>query len=465
MSGYPLLFYRAASPGKGWKIMQTYSKEEILSMAEEENVEFIRLQFTDVFGNLKNKAITAGQLQRALNNELMFDGSAIDGFARGEESDMYLYPDPDTWVILPWRPQQGKVARMLCDVYTAKREPFAGDPRRVLKEAIAEAEELGYTFQVGPECEFFLFRTDEEGHPTTQTEEMERAGYFDIGPIDSGENARRDMVLTLEEMGFEIESSHHEQAPAQHEIDFMHDEALKTADNIVTFKMAVKTIARRHGQHATFMPKPKFDNNGSGMHLNMSLHKRGENIFRDDSAEEGISQEARWFIGGLMEHMKALTAILNPLVNSYKRLVPGYDAPVWISWSGRGRAPLLGIPVDRGDRTRVELRSPDSSANPYLAIAVLLRAGLDGIKRQIEPPAAVDGNVFAMSESERRAAGVESLPSTLMEAVCELERDELVQKALGKHIAPLYISAKKKEFLEYSAQVSEWEVARYLYKY
>ena len=308
-----------------------YTKEEILAFAEEENVEFIRLQFTDVFGNLKNMAITASQLERALNNEVMFDGSTIDGFERMGESDMYLYPDPDTWVILPWRPQSGKVARMLCDVYTVDRKPFEGDPRRVLKRAVEKAADMGYTFHVGPECEFFLFRTDEDGQPTTQTEEQERAGYFDIGPIDGGENARRDMVLTLEEMGFDIESSYHEMAPAQHEIDFSHDEALKTADNVVTFKMAVKTIARRHGQHATFMPKPKYGNNGSGMHLNMSLHRNGVNIFRDDDSPYGISQEALWFIGGVLEHIKGMTAVLNPLVNSYKRLVPGFDAPVWIS--------------------------------------------------------------------------------------------------------------------------------------
>ncbi|MBR5420395.1 MAG: type I glutamate--ammonia ligase [Lachnospiraceae bacterium] len=445
--------------------MAKYTKEEILALAEEENVEFIRLQFTDVFGNLKNKAITAVQLERALNNELMFDGSAIDGFARGTEADMYLYPDPDSWVILPWRPQHGKVARMLCDVYTADRKPFAGDPRRVLKLAIEKAAEMGYTFHVGPECEFFLFRIDEDGQPTTQTEEMERAGYFDIGPIDSGENARRDMVLTLEEMGFTIESSHHEQAPAQHEIDFSHDEAMQTADNVVTFKMAVKTIARRHGQHATFMPKPKYGNCGSGMHLNMSLHRNGENIFRNDADPEGISQEARWFIGGIMTHIKGMTAILNPLVNSYKRLVPGYDAPVWISWSGKGRGPLLGVPADKGPRARVELRSPDSAANPYLALAVVLRAGLEGIEKHIEPPAPVEGNLFTMPAEELKAMGVESLPTTLMEAVHSLEGDSLVQDALGPHIAPLYIEGKKKEFLEYSAQVSQWEVDRYLYKY
>ena len=442
--------------------MAKYTKEEILQIAEEENVEFIRLQFTDVFGNLKNLAITAGQLEKALDNDYMFDGSAIDGFARVEESDMYLYPDPDTWAILPWRPQSGKVARMLCNVYTAERKPFAGDPRRILKRAVEAAKEKGYVFHVGPECEFFLFQTGEDGEPTTLTNE--RAGYFDIGPVDTGENARRDMVLTLEEMGFDIESSHHEIASAQHEIDFHHDEALNTADNVMTFKMAVKTIARRHGQHATFMPKPKYGNNGSGMHMNMALFKDGKNLFNDPNGEGGISDLARYFIGGLIRHSKGMAAILNPLVNSYKRLVPGYDAPVWISW-GRGRGPMLRVPSMRGEDTHVELRSPDSAANPYLAMAVVLMAGLDGIENKIDPPAAIDGNISGMTEEELGAAGIESLPATLMEAIRELEKDELVKNTLGEHIAPLYISAKKKEFMEYSAQVSQWEVDRYLYKY
>jgi glutamine synthetase len=442
--------------------MAKYTKEEILQIAEEENVEFIRLQFTDVFGNLKNLAITAGQLEKALNNEYMFDGSAIDGFARVEESDMYLYPDVDTWAILPWRPQSGKVARMLCDVYTAERKPFAGDPRRILKRAVEAAKEKGYVLHVGPECEFFLFQTGEDGEPTTLTNE--RAGYFDIGPVDTGENARRDMVLTLEEMGFDIESSHHEIASAQHEIDFHHDEAVNTADNVMTFKMAVKTIARRHGQHATFMPKPKYGNNGSGMHMNMALFRDGKNLFNDPDGENGISDLARYFIGGLIRHSKGMTAILNPLVNSYKRLVPGYDAPVWITW-GRGRGPMLRLPLMRGEDTHVELRSPDSAANPYLAMAVALRAGLDGIENKIQPPAPIEGNVYDLSEAGRIAAGIESLPATLIEAVRELEKDDLVKDTLGEHIAPLYISAKRKEFLEYSAQVSQWEVDRYLYKY
>ncbi len=443
--------------------MGKYNKEDIMRMMEEENVEFIRLQFTDVFGNLKNIAITANHLERALNNECMFDGSSIEGFARIEESDMYLYPDFDTMTIFPWRPQHGKVARLICDVYGTDKTPFEGDPRYVLKRAIKEALEMGYTFNVGPECEFFLFQTDENALPTTIAHEQ--AGYFDLGPIDFGENARRDMVLNLEEMGFDIEASHHEVAPAQHEIDFRYDEALKTADNIMTFKLTVKTIARRHGQHATFMPKPKYGISGSGMHLNLSLSKDGKNIFQNADDKQGLSQEAYYFIGGIMKHMKGMTAIMNPLVNSYKRLVPGYEAPVHIAWSAKNRSPLIRIPAVRGEATRIELRSPDSAANPYLALAVALGAGMDGIKNKIEPPKSVDRNIFEMTQEERTACNIETLPTNLLDAIEELEKDPLVMNVLGPHIAPLYIEAKKNEWREYSSQVTNWEVDRYLYKY
>ena len=315
--------------------MKDYTKEDILRLAEEEDVEFIRLQFADIFGNLKNIAVTASQLKKALDNKCMFDGSSIEGFAGEEESDMCLYPDFSTFEIFPWRPQQGKVARMICDIRRPDGTPFEGDPRYVLKRAVKEAEKMGYTFNVGPECEFFLFHTDENALPTTIT--YEQAGYFDMGPLDFGENARRDMIMTLEAMGFEIEASHHECAPAQHEIDFKYDEALITADNIMTFKLAVKTIAKRHGLHATFMPKPKHGVCGSGMHINMSLFRDGKNIFKDESDEKGLSREAYWFIGGLMRHVKGMAAVTNPLVNSYKRLVPGYEAPVYVAWSARNR--------------------------------------------------------------------------------------------------------------------------------
>lgn len=381
-------------------MMKHYSKEDIMNLVNDEDVEFIRLQFTDMFGSLKNVAITASQLEKALDNKCMFDGSSIEGFVRIEESDMYLYPDLSTLEIFPWRPQQGKVARLICDVYRPSGEPFEGDPRYVLKRAIKEAADMGYIFEVGPECEFFLFHTDENGLPTTVS--YEKAGYFDLGPLDLGENARRDMILTLEDMGFVIEASHHEVAPAQHEIDFKYDEALATADNIMTFKLAVKTIAKRHGLHATFMPKPKYGVNGSGMHINMSLSKDGKNIFNDPEGNLGLSKEAYYFIGGIMKHMKGMTAITNPLVNSYKRLVPGYEAPVYIAWSATNRSPLIRIPASRGEGTRIELRCPDPSANPYLALAVCLRAGLDGIANKIMPPESVDCNILHFPRKKRR---------------------------------------------------------------
>lgn len=441
-----------------------YTKEDIYRLVEEEDVEFIRLQFTDMFGMLKNIAVTASQLERVLNNQCMFDGSAIEGFVRIEESDMLLYPDYSTFEIFPWRPQQGKVARMLCDVYRPNGEPFEGDPRHVLKRAIQKAADMGYVFSVGPECEFFLFNTDENGMPTTNT--LEEAGYFDIGPADFGENARRDMVMTLEDMGLVIEASHHEMAPAQHEIDFQYDEALTTADNIMTLKLAVRTVARRHGLHATFMPKPKANVNGSGMHINMSLHdKEGRNLFADADDEHGLSREAYYFMGGLMKHIKGMAAITNPLVNSYKRLVPGFEAPVYIAWSSTNRSPLIRIPSVRGESTRIELRSPDSAANPYLTLAVCLVAGLDGIANQIMPPESVDCNIFAMTQEERSRLQIDHLPSTLEEALDELEKDPLICEVLGGHIAKKYIAAKRSEYLRYRSQVSEWELQEYLNKF
>ncbi len=443
--------------------MKNYTKEDILRLAEEEDVEFIRLQFTDLFGNMKNIAVTSSQLEKALDNKCMFDGSSIEGFVGIEESDMLLYPDLSTMTIFPWRPQQGKVARLICDVHRPNGEPFEGDPRYILKRAVKEAEKLGYTFEVGPECEFFLFHTDENGLPTTQSHE--KATYFDLGPIDLGENARRDMVLTLEDMGYEIEASHHEVAPAQHEIDFHYDEGLATADNIMTFKLAVKTIAKRHGLHATFMPKPKYGMNGSGMHINMSLLKNGKNIFYDAEDKAGLSKEAYYFIGGIMKHMKAMTAITNPLANSYKRLVPGYEAPVYMAWSATNRSPLIRIPAAGGEGTRIELRSPDPSANPYLALAVCLRAGLDGIINKIDPPAGVDRNIFEMTGEERRQLGIDELPGTLDEAVRELEKDSFICQVLGSHVSEHYIAAKKKEWQEYRTQVTAWEVEQYLYRF
>lgn len=443
--------------------MSHYSKEDIIKFVEENDVEFIRLQFTDLFGILKNVAIPKSQLKKALDNQMMFDGSSIDGFARIEESDMCLRPDLDSFVIFPWRPQTGKVARLICDVYKTDGTPFEGDPRHILKKAIAEAEKMGYTFNVGPECEFFLFNVDENGAPTTNSNDQ--AAYFDLGPNDLGENARRDMVLTLEDMGFVVEASHHECAPAQHEIDFKYGEAVKTADSIMTFKLAVKTIAQRHGLHATFMPKPKANMAGSGMHINMSLEKDGKNVFADENGKNGLSEEAHHFIAGLMKHINGIVAITNPLVNSYKRLIPGYEAPVYIAWSAKNRSPLIRIPAARGKGTRVELRNPDPTANPYLALAVCLIAGLDGIKNKLEVCDSVDANIYAMTKKERRERGIDSLPETLIDAVKHLEKDELIMEFLGEETAEKYIEAKKAEWKSYKVAVSEWEVNQYLSTY
>lgn len=444
--------------------MNNYTKQDIIRMVEENDVEFIRLQFTDIMGNLKNVAVPADQLERALDNKYVFDGSSVEGFVRIEESDMYLYPDYNTFELFPWRPQQGRVARLICDIYTSDRTHFEGDPRYCLKKAIAEAQEMGFTFNVGPECEFFLFHTDDNSMPTTLTHE--KAGYFDIGPVDMGENVRRDITLNLQSMGFEIEASHHEGAPAQHEIDFKYNDALNTADNIMTFKLAVKTIAGRHGVHATFMPKPVQGVNGSGMHLNMSLfNKEGKNIFEDSSDVHGLSKEAYYFMGGIMKHIKAITAITNPLINSYKRLVPDYEAPIYISWGRKNRSPLFRIPLAEGETTRIELRSPDSAANPYLALAVCLHAGLEGIKKQIKPPAECKSNIYNMTEEERIQLGIEALPTSLYEALEELKKDYFIQDCLGEQLSSKYIEAKMKEWNAYRSQVSQWELDEYLLRY
>lgn len=438
-----------------------YTKQKILNMAETEDVEFIRLQFTDLFGTLKNVAITKSQLAKALDNKIMFDGSSIEGFARIEESDMYLYPDYDTFEILPFRPHQGKVARMICDVYKPDGTQLENDPRYILKKIIKEAEDMGYIFNVGPECEFFLFHTDDNGCPTTISHE--KAGYFDLGPTDLGENARRDIVLNLEEMGFEVEASHHEVAPAQHEINFKYGEALETADRIMTYKLTVKTIAKRHGLYASFMPKPKYGVCGSGMHINMSLSdKDGNNIFADTNDVNGLSKEAYSFIAGLMEHMRAMSAITNPIVNSYKRLVPGYEAPTYIAWSATNRSPLVRVPAAKGPGTRVELRCPDCACNPYLAFAVCLAAGLDGIKRGLTPPASVQQDIFEMTEKERAEAGIASLPRNLYEAIQEMKKSEFMKNVLGEEVFHKYVKAKRAEWNEYTSQVTDWEIDRYL---
>ncbi len=443
--------------------MPKYTAEDIKVMCKELDVKFIRLQFTDIFGVLKNVAITVEQLDKALNNELMFDGSSIEGFVRIEESDMYLHPDPNTFVVFPWQPRKGATARLICDIYNSDGTPFIGDPRYVLRRAIAEANEMGYTMYVGPEAEFFLFHVDADGRPTTNTHD--RAGYFDLTPVDLGEDARRDMVLTLEEMGYEIEASHHEVAPGQHEIDFKYSDALDVADKIVTFKFVVRTIAQRHGLHATFMPKPIFGVAGSGMHMNQSLMRGNKNAFYDPNAPNQLSEVAMYYIGGLMKHIRAITAITNPQINSYKRLVAGYEAPVYIAWSDRNRSPLIRIPAKRGMSTRIELRSPDPSCNPYLALAVCLKAGLEGIKNKIKPPAPCRRNIYEMTPEERREAGIGCLPKNLEEALRELQRDEVIKEALGPHVLDRFIEAKTIEWQRYSMQVHPWEIEEYLTKY
>ena len=444
--------------------MRNLMQEDIVTMVQEEDVEFIRLQFTDILGDLKNMAVTSSQLSKILKNECKFDGSAIKGFVGDDEADLYLHPITGSFETFPWRPQQGKVARMICDVYRQDGEPFEGDPRYVLRRAVEQLTEMGYGFEIGPECEFFLFNTDDNTMPTTKTEE--KAGFFDVGPLDFGENARRDIVLALEDMGFVAESSHHEKSPAQHEISFRYDEALATADNIMTFKLAVRTIAKRHGLHATFMPKPRGDVSGSGMRLSMNLTKDGRNIFRDAQDPNFMSKDAYYFLGGLMKHAKGITAVANPIVNSYKRLANDADAPTLVSWSKANRNTLFRIPtIRRGEGTRIEFGSPDPAANPYLLLALCLAAGMDGVKNQIEPPEKVEKNVNLMSDAEREAANVVRLPKTLMEALDELEKDQVLMDALGEHVAKKYIALKREECDQYCRSVSQWEIDKYLYKY
>lgn len=443
--------------------MAKYTKEDIIRIVQEQDVAFIRMQFTDIFGQLKNVAITQSQIEKAVNNQIMIDGSSIEGFVRIHESDQYLYPDYDSFEILPWRPQYGKVARLICDVYNPDGTPFVGDPRGVLKRVVKKAADMGYTFNVGPECEFFLFHTDDEGKPTTKTND--EAGYFDLGPLDHGESTRREICLNLEAMGFEIEASHHEVAAGQHEIDFKYGEAVKTADNIMTFKMAVKTIAQKNGLHATFMPKPIFGINGSGMHTNMSLFKDGKNVFFDPNGDKGLSKDAYAFIAGILAHVKGMSAITNPLVNSYKRLVPGYEAPCYLAWSASNRSALIRIPAARGQSTRVELRCPDPSTNPYLTLAVCLAAGLDGIEKGMVPPAEITDNIFAMDAKTREAHGIESLPGSLYEALTELKKDKVICDTLGEHVLSQYIAGKEKEWDEYRTRVSNWEIEKYIIMY
>ncbi|MFC5542164.1 MAG: type I glutamate--ammonia ligase [Bacilli bacterium] len=443
---------------------KNYTKEDILKMAEQENVRYIRLQFTDLFGIIKNVEVPLSQLPKALDNKIMFDGSSIEGFVRIEESDMYLYPDLNTWLIFPWETEHGKVARLICDVYLPDGNPFPGDPRSVLKKVLKEANELGFTaMNVGPEPEFFLFKTDANGNPTMELNDQ--GGYFDLAPTDLGENCRRDIVLTLEEMGFEIEASHHEVAPGQHEIDFKYANAVEAADQIQTFKLVVKNIARKHGLHATFMPKPLYGVNGSGMHCHQSLFRGKENAFYDENDELGLSETAKQYLAGILKHAYSFAAITNPTVNSYKRLVPGYEAPCYIAWSGKNRSPLVRVPASRGLSTRIELRNPDPSANPYLALAVMLAAGLDGIKNKLTLCDPVNSNIYTMDEQQLDDLNIKSLPSNLEEAINALEQNEVIKAALGEHITTHFIEAKRIEWDEFRINVHPWERERYITLY
>ncbi|MDV0430877.1 type I glutamate--ammonia ligase [Lactiplantibacillus sp. DA1] len=445
---------------------QSYSKDDIRRIVKEENVNFLRLMFTDLFGTIKNVEVPVSQLDKLLDNKLMFDGSSIDGFVRIEESDMYLYPDLSTWLIMPWNTEHGKIARIICEVYTADRKPFEGDPRNNLIRVLNDMREAGYTsFNCGTEPEFFLFKMNEKGEPTTELND--KGSYFDLSPMDLGENCRRDIALELERLGFNVEASHHEVAPGQHEIDFKYADALSAADHIQTFKLVVKTIARKYNLWATFMPKPLNGVNGSGMHVNMSLFHDQGNAFYDANDNNGLelSSDAYHFLGGLMKHARSYTAVTNPTVNSYKRLVPGYEAPVYVAWSASNRSPMIRIPSARGLSTRLELRSVDASTNPYLAFAAVLEAGLDGIKNGIEPPKSVDRNIYVMDEDERAAAGIDDLPSTLHNALKEFQTDPTMKKALGPHIYQSFLEAKRLEWASYRQQVSEWERDQYMELY
>lgn len=440
---------------------KSLSKEEIKHIIEANNVAFIRLQFVDMNGNVKNLAVPSSQIDKVFNNECMLDGSSIQGFRSIETSDMFFFPDLSTFSILPWRKNgETNVARIICDIHNADGTPFEGCPRCNLKRVIKEAKDMGYVMNVGPEVEFFLFKLDEDGQPTTKFSDS--ANYYDVGPEDKGEDIRANMVRTLQSMGFEIEASHHEAAKGQHEIDFKYDEALVAADDVATLKYAIKSVAAKHNLYASFMPKPVCGINGSGMHCNISLFKDGQNVFADPDAEYGLSEEAMYTIGSLLNNVRDFTAITNPLVNSYKRLVPGYEAPVYLAWSLANRSALIRVPAKRGKATRVELRSPDPSCNPYLTFAVMLTAAIEGIKNKTVPAAPIEENIYDMSSKERKDAGIVALPGSLNEALYAMKKSELVKKALGEHIFNEFMNSKLKEWDDYRTNVSQWEVDRYL---
>jgi glutamine synthetase len=436
------------------------SRAQLLERTQREKIRFLRLQFTDILGTIKNVEIPHQQFEEALDGRIMFDGSSIEGFVRIEESDMYLKPDLSTFRVFPWAAPTGeRVARIICDIHTPDGQPFVGCPRTALRRAIAQAAERGYSVKAGPEAEFFLFQT-RNGRPTTESHDS--ASYFDLSPVDLGEEVRREIVLALEAMGLHVEAAHHEVAPGQHEIDLRHDDVLATADSISTFRFIVKNVAIKNGLHATFMPKPIYGINGSGMHTHLSLFSSGANAFFDPRTPMQLSDTCLRFIGGILRHAKGFCAITNPLVNSYKRLVPGYEAPTSVAWSERNRSPLVRVPASRGAATRIELRMPDPACNPYLALAVILRAGLDGIEKKLDPGPPVNKNIFAMSHRERRHLRIDDLPGDLKEALDELEQDDLVRDTLGDHLFEHFLAAKREEWQEYIKQVSPWEIDRYI---
>jgi len=439
------------------------TEADVLALARRFEVDFLRLQFTDILGVNKNVEVPRSQFAKALDGEIMFDGSSIEGFVRIEESDMLLRPDLATFRILPYEDEGGRVARVLCDIHTPDDEPFAGCPRLTLKRQLARAAKLGYSMMAGCEVEFFLFERAADGRATTATHD--NASYFDLGPVDKGEEVRRVIVEQLVLMGFEVEAAHHEVAPGQHEIDFRYADALATADNLATFKFLVRNVAARYGHAASFMPKPVEGVNGSGMHTHQSLFRGKENAFYSANAEHQLSGIALSYIEGLLQHARGFCAITNPLVNSYKRLVPGYEAPINVAWSMRNRSPLVRIPDRRGTGTRCELRMPDPSANPYLALAVQLAAGLDGIEKQLEAREPVSRNIFAMSYRDRRKYRIDELPRDLHEALEQLEKDEVIREALGEHLTERFLEAKRKEVEAYGRHVSSWEIERYLGSY
>ncbi len=441
-----------------------FTKEEIISLIKEHNIKFIKLQFVDINGQVKNMSIPSEHIDKALDNEIMLDGSSIKGFRSIETSDMFFHPDINSFQILPWRNQEGvNCARLICDIYNADGTPFEGCPRCNLKRVMEKAKKMGYSMNIGPEAEFFLFSLDKDGNVTTETQDS--AGYYDVGPEDLGEDIRSDIVLTLQEMGFDIEASHHEVADGQHEIDFRYADILTAADNVTSFKVAVKAIAAKHNLHATFMPKPIFGINGSGMHCNISLFKDGENAFYDENAEYQLSDTAKYAVGGILKHVKSITAITNPTVNSYKRLVPGYEAPVYLAWSLANRSALVRVPAKRGVSTRVELRSPDPSCNPYLAFAAILECALDGIRNQIDPPDPVESNIYKLTTKERKKQRIDSLPGSLNDALEQMDKSLVARAALGEHIFKEFNVAKKKEWDSFRTYVSQWELDKYLKRY